>query len=437
MASDSSRVLPDVGGCTSSARIAMSFAYEETLRFNHYDLGSEHLVLGLWRLGDAPCLANAMIRSLGSNSRTVRLEIEKRIVSLPDMRGSFHVDLADEIMIIWKSAVNYSHRIGEVPSSVEGFGTAGLLIAAASTPDTVAREALVEGCGIEVSGLLPLAEQLIEVSGDEAQFFDKRPRKGDTLQEFVRRQLSCKFSVSEIVRNVPGQEETILRAVDRLARNCDFSDGEELRRRHDLYCRLQKVLRRAKRRQDFSAVNKVRDKIDSLGLYLLTKNFFCDVDRIESEFWKAMIQESVLRTGEADIGWQNAVKRWRSDKAIDLTSVEAEVDAMFDGIEQQMTSLREYIARLPADFAFRFEQYRRWQNVRKDRYYELTNELLATTKPSVSQDKEVESRLVRSVQRTQCDEAREAEAFLVLRKSEELSSYWKFANDLIVPSVKA
>ena len=47
-----------------------------------------------------------------------------------------------------------------------------------------------------------------------------------------------------------------------------------------------------------------------------------------------MIQESVLRTGEADIGWQNAVKRWRSDKAIDrklhqtIASVAANIEAL-------------------------------------------------------------------------------------------------------------
>jgi ATP-dependent Clp protease ATP-binding subunit ClpA len=68
---------------TDRARKVMALANEEAQRFNHEYIGTEHILLGL--LKEASGVGAAVLKNLGLDLRTIRLEIEKLVKSGPDM----------------------------------------------------------------------------------------------------------------------------------------------------------------------------------------------------------------------------------------------------------------------------------------------------------------------------------------------------------------
>lgn len=65
------------------ARKVMALANQEAQRFNHEYLGTEHILLGLLKEGAG--VGAAALKSLDVDLRKVRMEVEKRIKSGPDM----------------------------------------------------------------------------------------------------------------------------------------------------------------------------------------------------------------------------------------------------------------------------------------------------------------------------------------------------------------
>jgi len=73
-----------VNNFTPRAQQALAFAREEADRFNHNFVGTEHLLLGLIRLGQG--VAVIILQRLGVELETVRREIEKQVGTGPDQK---------------------------------------------------------------------------------------------------------------------------------------------------------------------------------------------------------------------------------------------------------------------------------------------------------------------------------------------------------------
>ncbi|MBM3254161.1 MAG: NDP-hexose 4-ketoreductase, partial [Candidatus Omnitrophica bacterium] len=62
---------------TERARKVVMLAKEETRKFNHDYIGTEHILLGLLREGEG--VAAAVLQSLGLNLDMIRQEVEKLV----------------------------------------------------------------------------------------------------------------------------------------------------------------------------------------------------------------------------------------------------------------------------------------------------------------------------------------------------------------------
>jgi ATP-dependent Clp protease ATP-binding subunit ClpA len=69
---------------TPRAQQVLAMARKEADRFNHNFVGTEHLLLGLIRLGQG--VAVNVLQKLGLDLETVRLEVEKQVGTGPDQR---------------------------------------------------------------------------------------------------------------------------------------------------------------------------------------------------------------------------------------------------------------------------------------------------------------------------------------------------------------
>jgi len=69
--------------CTDRAGKVMQLANEEAKRFNHESISSEHILLGLVKEGSS--VAVNILKNLGIDLRTVRLEVEKVVQTGTDM----------------------------------------------------------------------------------------------------------------------------------------------------------------------------------------------------------------------------------------------------------------------------------------------------------------------------------------------------------------
>jgi hypothetical protein len=78
---DSSETL---GNFTPHAQQALALARKEADRFNHNFVGTEHLLLGIIKLGQG--VAVNVLRKLGLDLETVRLEVEKQVGMGPDQK---------------------------------------------------------------------------------------------------------------------------------------------------------------------------------------------------------------------------------------------------------------------------------------------------------------------------------------------------------------
>ena len=80
---------PRMHNLTPHAQQALAFARKEADRFNHNFVGTEHLLLGIIKLGEG--LAVEALRRLGLNLDAIKAEIEKHIRTGPDQRMLGHI----------------------------------------------------------------------------------------------------------------------------------------------------------------------------------------------------------------------------------------------------------------------------------------------------------------------------------------------------------
>src|SRR6204780_2407176 len=69
---------------TPRAQQVLALARKEADRFNHYFVGTEHLLLGLIRVGQG--VAVNVLQKLGLDLETVRMEVEKEVGTGPDQK---------------------------------------------------------------------------------------------------------------------------------------------------------------------------------------------------------------------------------------------------------------------------------------------------------------------------------------------------------------
>ena len=83
---DAPQVLPDLqrGNFTPRAQQVVALARKEADRFNHNFLGTEHLLLGLIKLGQG--VAVNVLQKMGLDLKTVRMEVEERVGTGPNQK---------------------------------------------------------------------------------------------------------------------------------------------------------------------------------------------------------------------------------------------------------------------------------------------------------------------------------------------------------------
>src|SRR5947207_1413532 len=69
---------------TPRAQQVLALAKKEAERFNHNYIGTEHLLLGLIKLGQG--VAANVLQKMGLDLETVRLEVEKQVVTGPETK---------------------------------------------------------------------------------------------------------------------------------------------------------------------------------------------------------------------------------------------------------------------------------------------------------------------------------------------------------------
>src|SRR5881394_2511423 len=69
---------------TPRAQQVLALARKEADRFNHNFVGTEHLLLGLIKLGQG--VAVNVLQKLGLDLETVRMEVEKQVGTVPDQK---------------------------------------------------------------------------------------------------------------------------------------------------------------------------------------------------------------------------------------------------------------------------------------------------------------------------------------------------------------
>src|ERR1700735_112220 len=70
--------------CTPRAQQGLALARKEADRFNHNFVGTEHLLLGLIKLGQG--VAVNVLQKMGLDLETVRMEVEKQVGTGPDQK---------------------------------------------------------------------------------------------------------------------------------------------------------------------------------------------------------------------------------------------------------------------------------------------------------------------------------------------------------------
>src|SRR5207237_1125597 len=74
---------------TPRAQQVLALARKEADRFNHNFVGTEHLLLGLIKLGQG--VAGDVLQKLGLDLETVRMEVEKQVGTGPDQKMIGHI----------------------------------------------------------------------------------------------------------------------------------------------------------------------------------------------------------------------------------------------------------------------------------------------------------------------------------------------------------
>ena len=125
---------------TPRAQQVLALARKEADRFNHNFVGTEHLLLGLIKLGQG--VAVNVLKNLGLDLETVRLEVEKQVGTGPDQKMIGNIPYTPRVKKVLslasKEAKNLNHTY---------VGTEHILLGLLREGDGVAAKVLKDRLG--------------------------------------------------------------------------------------------------------------------------------------------------------------------------------------------------------------------------------------------------------------------------------------------------
>lgn len=95
---------------TNRARKIMQLANQEAQRFNHEYIGTEHVLLGLIKEGMG--VAANVLKNLDLDLRKIRLEIEKIVISGPDMVSLGKLPQTTRYKLVIQYAIEEATKLG-------------------------------------------------------------------------------------------------------------------------------------------------------------------------------------------------------------------------------------------------------------------------------------------------------------------------------------
>ncbi|MBU0650310.1 NDP-hexose 4-ketoreductase, partial [bacterium] len=95
---------------TERARKVLLFAREEAKGFNHDYIGTEHILLGLIKEGQG--VAAAVLQNLGLSLERIRLEIEKKVESGPEIEVVGEIEFTPKAKRVIELAMEEARKFG-------------------------------------------------------------------------------------------------------------------------------------------------------------------------------------------------------------------------------------------------------------------------------------------------------------------------------------
>ena len=83
---------------TPRAQQVLALARKEADRFNHNYVGTEHLLLGLIKLGQG--VAVSVLERMGLDLESVRMEVEKQVGTGPDQKVSGNIAYSPRVKTV-------------------------------------------------------------------------------------------------------------------------------------------------------------------------------------------------------------------------------------------------------------------------------------------------------------------------------------------------
>ncbi|MBR4975989.1 MAG: AAA family ATPase, partial [Thermoguttaceae bacterium] len=145
----------------------MQFAHQEALRFNHEYVGTEHILLGLIKEGTG--VAANILKKMGVDLRTMRLEVEKLVRSGPDLVTMGRLPQTPRAKKAVEYAIEESRRLKHT-----SVGTEHLLLGLLKEHDGVAAQVMMN-LGLKLDDV---CEEILTTLGQASESGDLDDRGG-------------------------------------------------------------------------------------------------------------------------------------------------------------------------------------------------------------------------------------------------------------------
>jgi len=196
---------------TENARKVMSLANKEGVRFNHDYVGTEHVLLGLIRVGTG--VAAHVLRNLDVDSRSIRLEVEKMVPPGPETVTMRQLPLTPRAKKVLELSVEEAHALGH-----NYVGTEHLLLGLLRENDGVAARVLMN-LGLQLDRVRQEVLNLVgaDVPEQMEQMTESRSKRKTTALDTFGRDLTKQARRNEL-DPVIGREKEIERVTQVLCR---------------------------------------------------------------------------------------------------------------------------------------------------------------------------------------------------------------------------
>ncbi len=196
---------------TENARKVMSLANKEALRFNHDYVGTEHVLLGLIRVGTG--VAAHVLRNLNVDSRSIRLEVEKMVPPGPETMTMGQLPFTPRAKKVLELSVEEAHALGH-----NYVGTEHLLLGLLRENDGVAARVLMN-LGLKLDRVRQEVLNLVgaDVPEQMEQMTQSRSKRKTTALDSFGTDLTQEARRSEL-DPVIGREKEIERVTQVLCR---------------------------------------------------------------------------------------------------------------------------------------------------------------------------------------------------------------------------